>query len=158
MTPLRRRMLEDMQLRSLCPETQRNYIHHVAAFARYFGQSPEVLDIEAVRQYQLYLLHQRKLSPETINQYISSVKFLYRVTLETPWTDEYFPRVRRAHKLPIVLSQEEILAFFGLRRRHSSDQNDGFSLLNCYRTVGLFGQFAGFNNDLILPDLGIHFV
>jgi len=70
-------MLEDMQLRNLTPHTQKNYIHHVAGFAQYFGKSPEVLDIEAVRQYQLYLLNERKLSPETINQYISSVKFLY---------------------------------------------------------------------------------
>jgi site-specific recombinase XerD len=105
-------MIEDMQLRNLTPETQRNYVHHVAGFAKYFGQSPEVLDIEAVRQYQLYLLNERKLSPETINQYISSVKFLYLITLEMPWTDEYFPHVRRPHKLPVVLSQEEVLAFF----------------------------------------------
>src|SRR6266498_310557 len=106
MTPLRQRMLEDMQLRNLTPETQRNYVHHVANFAKYFGQSPEVLDLEAVRQYQLYLLNERKLSPETINQYISSVKFLYLTTLEMPWTDEYFPRIRRPRRLPIVLSQE----------------------------------------------------
>ena len=112
MTPLRQRMIEDMQLRHLTPETQRNYVHHVAAYARYFGKSPELLDIEAVRQYQLYLLNERKLSPETVNQYMSSVKFLYLTTLEMPWTDEYFPRIRRPHKLPIVLSQEEILAFF----------------------------------------------
>ena len=112
MTPLRRRMLEDMQLRNLTPETQRNYIHHVAGFARYFGKSPELLDLEAVRQYQLYLLNERKLSPETINQYISAIQFLYLTTLEMPWTTEYFPRVRRPHKLPVVLSQEEVLAFF----------------------------------------------
>ena len=112
MTPLRQRMIEDMQLRHLTPETQRNYVHHVAAYARYFGKSPELLDLEAIREYQLYLLNDRKLSPQTINQYISSVKFLYLVTLEMPWTDEYFPRIRRPHKLPIVLSQEEILAFF----------------------------------------------
>lgn len=112
MTPLRQRMIEDMQLRNLTPRTQRNYVHHVAAFAKYFGKSPEVLDLEAVRQYQLHLLNERKLSPESINQYISSVKFLYLTTLEMPWTDEYFPRVRRAHKLPIVLSQEEVVAFF----------------------------------------------
>lgn len=112
MTPLRQRMFEDMQLRNLTPQTQRNYVHHVANFAKYFGKSPEILDIEAVRQYQLYLLNERKLSPETINQYISSVKFLYLTTLEMPWTDEYFPHVRRPHKLPIVLSQEEVLAFF----------------------------------------------
>jgi integrase/recombinase XerD len=128
MTPLRQRMLEDMQLRNLCPETQRNYIHHVAAFAKYFGQSPEVLDIEAVRQYQLYLLHERKLSPETINQYISSVKFLYLTTLEMPWTDEYFPHVRRPHKLPVVLSQEEVLAFFD----HIPSLKYRAALMTCY--------------------------
>src|SRR5436189_842077 len=106
MTPLRQRMIEDMQLRNLCPETQRNYIHHVTGFARYFNQSPEKLDLEAIRQYQLYLLNERKLSPETINQFVSAIKFLYLTTLEMPWTAEYFPRVRRAHKLPVVLSHE----------------------------------------------------
>ena len=95
MTPLRQRMIEDMQLRNLAPGTQRNYVHHVASFAKYFGKSPEELDLEAVRQYQLYLLNERKLSAESINQYISSVKFLYLITLEMPWTDEYFPRVKR---------------------------------------------------------------
>ncbi len=112
MTPLRQRMLDDMQLRNFAPETQRNYIHHVAGYAGYFGRNPEMLDIEAVRQYQLYLLNERRLSPETINQYISAVKFLYLITLEMPWTAEYFPHVRRLHKLPVVLSQEEVLAFF----------------------------------------------
>src|ERR1019366_1908137 len=109
MTPLRQRMIDDMQLRNLAARTQKNYIAHVAAFAKYFGKSPTELDIEAVRQYQLYLLNQRKLSPESVNQYVSSVKFLYLITLEMPWTSEYFPR---AHKLPVVLSQEEVLAFF----------------------------------------------
>lgn len=128
MTPLRQRMLADMQLRGLDPKTQRNYIHHVAAFACYFGKSPELLDVEAIRQYELHLLNERKLSPASINQYISSIKFLYLVTLEMPWTDEYFPRVRRPHKLPVVLSQEEVLAFFdsipGLKYRAA--------LMTCY--------------------------
>jgi integrase/recombinase XerD len=112
MTPLRQRMIDDMQLRNLAASTQRQYIAYVAGFAKYFGKSPEELDIEAVRQYQLYLLNERKLSPEAVNQFISAVKFLYLITLEMPWTGEYFPRVRRPHKLPIVLSQEEVLAFF----------------------------------------------
>ena len=112
MTPLRKRMIEDMQLRNLAAGTQKHYIRLVAGFAKYFGLSPEVLDIEAVRQYQLYLLNERKLSPESINQCIAALKFVYLVTLEMPWTDEYFPHVRRAYKLPIVLSEEEVLAFF----------------------------------------------
>lgn len=112
MTPLRQRMIDDMQLRNLATSTQRQYIAYVAGFAKYFGKSPEDLDLEAVRQYQLYLLNERKLSPESVNQYVNSIQFLYLVTLEMPWTSEYFPRVRRPHKLPVVLSQEEVLGYF----------------------------------------------
>ena len=62
MTPLRRRFIEDMQLRNFAPTTQRSYVHYVAEFARYFRRSPEQLDLEAVRHYQLYLIEQCKLS------------------------------------------------------------------------------------------------
>jgi len=121
MTPLRQRMIEDMQLRNLAPATQKNYIAHVAAFARFFGQSPEALDQEAVREYLLYLLNERKMSPEGVNQQCSALKFLYLTTLEMPWRDVDFPRVRRPHRLPVVLSHEEVVQFFdhvpGLRYR-----------------------------------------
>jgi integrase/recombinase XerD len=112
MTPLRQRMIHDMQLRNFTQETQRNYVHHVAAFARFYNTSPEYLDLEDIRQYQLHLLNGRHRAPETINQFTSAIKFFYLITLEMPWTDEHFPRARRSHKLPIVLSQEEVTAFF----------------------------------------------
>lgn len=112
MTPLRKRMLEDMQLRGLAHTTQKNYMAHVAGFARFFGQSPEVLDQEAIRQYLLYLLEERKQSPEAVNQCVSALKFLYLTTLELPWGDADFPRARRGHKLPVVLSHEELMQFF----------------------------------------------
>ena len=63
MTPLRQRFIEDMQLRGLAPATQRNYIAHAASFALFFNVSPEQLDQDAVRQYLLYLLNERKMSP-----------------------------------------------------------------------------------------------
>src|SRR3989442_11158665 len=85
MTPLRRRMIEDMQLRNFATTTQRSYIHYVAEFAKYFNRSPQDLDLEAVRQYQLYLTQERKLSPQSINTFVSAVQFVYRVTLEMPW-------------------------------------------------------------------------
>ena len=112
MTPLRQRFIEDMQLRNFAPGTQKKYISSVAGFARYFNRSPELLDIEAVRQYQLYLLNDRKLSAESVNQFLSAIKFLYLTTLEMPWTSEYFPRVKRSHSLPVVLSSEEVMHFF----------------------------------------------
>ena len=121
MTVLRQRMIDDMQLRGLAPGTQKNYLHHAAAFAQYFGQSPTKLDQEAVRQYLLYLLHERKLSPEAINQQVSALKFLYLTTLEMPWSEFDFPRVKRPHRLPVVLSHEELVLFFdhvpGLKHR-----------------------------------------
>src|SRR5216684_3081778 len=111
MTPLRQRFTEDMQLRGLAPTTQRSYTHYVSDFAKFYHTSPEHLDLEAIRQYELYLLHERKLSPESINAFVSAVQFLYQVTLEMPWGKECFPRVRRAHKLPVVLSPEEVEQF-----------------------------------------------
>jgi site-specific recombinase XerD len=128
MTPLRQRMIEDMQLRNLAPDTQRSYIHYVAEYARYFGLSPEKLDVEAIRQYLLYLLNERKLSPQSVNCCVSALKFLYLVTLEMPWTDEYFPRVKRPQKLPIVLSQEEMLLFFD----HIPGLKNRAALMTCY--------------------------
>jgi site-specific recombinase XerD len=105
-------MIEDMRLRNLAPATQKNYIAHAAAFAQFFGKSPEVLDQEAVREYLLYLLEERKMSPEGVNQQVSALKFLYLTTLEMPWSDVDFPRVMRPHRLPVVLSHEEVVQFF----------------------------------------------
>jgi len=128
MTPLRQRMTEDMQIRNYAAGTQQNYVRHVADFAKYFGRSPEQLDLEAIRQYQLYLVQERKLSPESINLFVSAARFLYLVTLEMPWSADCFARPRRPCKLPVVLSCEELMQFFdyvtGLKNRAA--------LMTCY--------------------------
>lgn len=112
MTPLRRRMSEDMQLRNFSPETQRNYIHHVKGLAEFYQLSPELLGLEDIREYQLHLLNERHRSAEAVNQFISAVSFLYRTTLETVWPDKALPRVRVPHRLPVVLSPAEVDLFF----------------------------------------------
>jgi len=112
MTPLRQRFIEDMQLRNLAPTTQRSYLHYTVEFAKFYNCSPEKLDLEAVRQYQLHLLQEKKLSPESINTFISSVQFLYLNTLEMPWDRSCFPRMRVASKLPVVLSPAEVAQYF----------------------------------------------
>ena len=88
------------------------YVHYVAAFARFYRTSPENLRLEEIRQYQLFAPQWRKFSPQSVNSFISAIQFLYLVTLEMPWGKEYFPRVRVPHKLPVVLSPEEVLRFF----------------------------------------------
>ena len=128
MTPLRQRMIEDMRIRNYATTTQRSYIHYVAEFAKYFNRSPEELDLEAVRQYQLYLTQERKLSPQSINTFVSAVQFLYLVTLEMPWEKHDFPRARLDEKLPVVLAPDEVQRFL--------DQVTGVKnravLLTCY--------------------------
>ena len=128
MTPLREKFTEDMKVRGLAPTTQRSYIHYVAEYARYFNRSPEQLDCDAIHQYLVHLTEDRKLSTETINTCISALKLLYLNTLEMPWTDEYFPRVRRQTRLPVVLSQEEILLFFD----HVTGIKNRAALMVCY--------------------------
>ena len=112
MTPLRQRMLEDMRLRNFSSETQRSYIHYIADFADYFRTPPDQLGPEAVREYQVYLTEERKMSPETVNCFTSAAKFLYQTTLELPWSDSHFVRARVPSKLPVVLSPGEVAQFF----------------------------------------------
>jgi len=80
MTPLRQRMIEDMQVRNLSPHTQASYLQHASQFARYFNKSPEQLGPEDIRAYQVYLTNERKLSPSSILIAVSALRFLYKVS------------------------------------------------------------------------------
>lgn len=128
MTPLRQRMLEDMRLRNLSAETQRSYIHYVAGFASHFGLSPEKLGLDDIRSYQLFLVEQRQLSPESINAFLSAAQFLYTVTLDMPWSKAQFPRMKVPQKLPEVLSLDEVAALF----RHIHILKHRAVLMLCY--------------------------
>ncbi len=113
MTALYQRMLEDMQLRGLATTTQRSYLHYVTEYARHFWKSPSDLDLDAVRQWILYLTEQRKLSPESVNTALAALKFCYQRSLEMPWRDDDFPRRQPVPaKTPTVLSQTEVMKFF----------------------------------------------
>jgi integrase/recombinase XerD len=117
MTPLRRRMTEDMQVRSLSPHTQATYVQQVSLFARHFNRSPELLGPEEIRSYQVYLTNQRKLAPSSISIAIAALRFLYRITLLKDWRlEEVIPTPKTPQKLPMVLSPEEVLQFLGCVR------------------------------------------
>ena len=77
MTPLRRRMIDDMTLRNFTPKTIQAYVRCVARFARYFGRSPERLGSEQVRAYLLHLLKERHVSISYYNQIRCALRFLY---------------------------------------------------------------------------------
>jgi len=62
MTPLRQRMIEDMQVRNFSPLTRSAYVLQVSLFARYFGKPPDQLGPEEIRSYQVYLTNEKKVS------------------------------------------------------------------------------------------------
>jgi hypothetical protein len=81
MTPLRQRMIEDMQARNLAPHTQSTYLQYVAQFARHFRKSPELLGPTDIRAFQLYLARDRRLAAGSIGVALAGIRFLYNVTL-----------------------------------------------------------------------------
>jgi site-specific recombinase XerD len=112
MTPLRQRMIEDMRLRNYAPRTVEVYIERVAAFARYFGKSPEHLDAADVRAYLLFLIQEKNASWSYYGQAICALRFLYRVTLGKDWVVEGVVSPKKEKKLPVVLSPAEVTQFF----------------------------------------------
>ncbi|WP_454743904.1 tyrosine-type recombinase/integrase [Cupriavidus necator] len=112
MTPLRERMLHDMQIRNLADNTQKSYLQQVSSFARHFRRSPELLGPEEIRVWQIYLTNERKLAPSSVQLAVGALRFLYRVTLRREWSDEDFPLPKRPVKLPVFLSAEEVTRFF----------------------------------------------
>ena len=118
--PLRRRMIEDMTVRNLSPATQQSYIHAVAKFSQYFGCSPDRLDIEDVRTYQVQLAA-RGISWAALNQIVCALRFFYGVTLRRAELPERIPYAREPRKLPLVLGADEVVRFLeavpGLKSR-----------------------------------------
>jgi integrase/recombinase XerD len=88
------------------------YLHYITGLARFYQTSPEHLSLEEIREYQLYMINERQYSPESVNRFVAAAKFLYNVTLETPWPEGALPRCRVPHKLPAVLSAVEVEEFF----------------------------------------------
>jgi integrase/recombinase XerD len=122
MTSLRRRMLEDMQVRNFSLHTQRSYVQQVSQYARYCQQSPDRLGQEEIRGYQLYLTNDRKLAVSSVLLAVAALRFLYTVTLKKDWrVEDIIPAPKKPQRLPIVLSPDEVLQFLdcvpGLKHR-----------------------------------------
>jgi site-specific recombinase XerD len=114
MSPLRRRMIEDMQIRNLAAHTQRVYVEQVVRFARHFGKSPEHLGPTEIRTYLIHLTQERRLSASSIVVTVSALRFFYTVTLKRHWAvGDEIPSSRKAKKLPVVMSQDEVARFLG---------------------------------------------
>src|SRR5215510_2278490 len=107
MSPLRRRMIEDMTIRKLAPKTQEGYIRTIKYFAAFLGRSPDTASLEEVRRFQLHLAENGAQAP-ILNHTVSALRFFFRVTLQRPDIIEHTTLIREPRKLPVVLSPEEV--------------------------------------------------
>ena len=108
MTSLRKRMLEDLQIRNYSPRTVAAYIRRVAEFAKHFGKSPELLGAEQIREYQLHLIKEKGVSLSTYIQTVCGLRFLYSNTLQRAVSIDRIPLPRYEKKLPVILSPAEV--------------------------------------------------
>jgi integrase/recombinase XerD len=107
-THLRQLMLDELERRNYSPNTVRSYLHAVEEFARHFGRSPEQLGPDHVREYQVHLFRDRKLSARTIAGQTAALRFLFVKTLRRPYLPDALPFPKHSRRLPTVLSQEEV--------------------------------------------------
>src|SRR5674476_595347 len=110
MSPLRRRMIEDMTIRNFGPKTQHYYVRSVRNLTVFLGRSPDTASNEDVRRFQLHLASDG-ISAASMNSTVSGLRFFFRVTLGRSNIASHLPFVRQPHKLPIVLSPEEVSRF-----------------------------------------------
>jgi site-specific recombinase XerD len=101
-------MLEELQRHNYSPNTIRPYLYAVEDFARYFGKSPDKLSQEHLRQYQLHLVNDCRLTVETIAGRISALRFFFVKVLRRPYREIDLVYPRRPERLPVILSEEEV--------------------------------------------------
>jgi integrase/recombinase XerD len=108
MTHLRKMMLEELQRRNYSENTIRSYIRTVEDFARRFNCPPDRLGPQHIRQYQAELFQKRKLSSGTVVICLAALRFFYTKTLRRNWSIADTPYPKKTHRLPTILSQEEV--------------------------------------------------
>ena len=118
MTPLRQRMIEDMQLRGLSPKTQRAYVRVVRELAEYYSRSPDQISEEELRAYFLYLKNERRLSRSSCTVALCGIKLFYEYTLKRQWPVFELIRPKKEKKVPVVLSLGEVRQILSRVRCH----------------------------------------
>jgi integrase/recombinase XerD len=106
-SPLRRRMIEDMTVRNFVEKTRNDYIRHVKSFAAFLGRSPDTASSEDLRRFQLHLT-ESGVTPPSINAAVAALRFFFTVTLDRVDLARRLTFVHEPRKVPLVLSPEEV--------------------------------------------------
>lgn len=112
MTALRQRMTDDLRLRNYSQSTIKSYVYHVSKFANHFGRSPDKLGPEEIRQYQVHMADDKKVSWSYFNQASCALRFFYTVTLGADVDLKTVPYAKNRRRLPVVLNRRELARLF----------------------------------------------
>ena len=112
MTPLRKRMTEELEIRNYSPKTIRLYVDNVARLARHYGKSPDRLSREEIRGYLVYLVEEKGLAVGTYKQALAALRYFYRWVLKRGDLVEDILSPRPERRLPVVLSLGEVQRLF----------------------------------------------
>jgi integrase/recombinase XerD len=132
MTALRRRMLEDLQLRGLAPRTPQCYLDAVKHLAQHYRRTPDHISEAELRHYVLFLLHEQKVAERTFRLHLYGSRFFYECTLQRPWPVFDLVRPQKSPKLPVVLSLQEV--------RHLLALVDNPTAQRCLRLIYACGR------------------
>lgn len=116
MTPLRKRMMEDLQLKGYSAKTQRVYLLAVQQLAQHYHKSPELITEEELRAYFLHLARIKQCAGGTLKIAVAGIKFCFAITLQRQWPVLGLIRPMKAKKLPVVLSRAEVRSILGCVR------------------------------------------
>ena len=127
MTPLRAKMIRELELHRKSPTTIEAYVTAVAQLAQHFNRSPEAIGVEEVRDFLHHLISERHAAYSTVNQKMCGIRFLYQHVLERP---DFHLRVpaKRSRRLPEPLARSEIAALF----RVAHDRRQRVLLMTAY--------------------------
>lgn len=112
MSILRQKMIQDMQLRRFSELTQKSYVHAVAGIAKHYRMSPDKITTSQLRDYILYLMHDRKLVWNSINQITAGLRFFFTATIDRHDLSDSIPPRKTPKHLPQILSRDELLSLF----------------------------------------------
>ena len=110
------RMIDEMKRRDYASKTIQEYSGSLRRLATYFGCCPSKLTLEQLRQYQVHLAQRKDISSSYYNSTVTALRFMYLQTLGRDWSIERLPYGRREHRLPVVLSRQEVFSLW--RRLH----------------------------------------
>src|SRR6266849_6647030 len=102
-SPLRRRMIEDMTVRNFVEKTQNDYIRHVRTFTTFLGRAPDTAAPEDLRLFQLHQT-QTGVGASGINGSDAALRFFFTVTLDRPEMARHLTFVREPRRIPVILS------------------------------------------------------